>query len=353
MLNHISTKTSLNVLLLLVLVLGFIAFKELLASVALAVMFVILIYPAYFWLLNKTRLNNNIVAFLLTLLILCFFIFPLFFFTTLLFKEANVIYQKANQFLMQKSFWGDSIFWQDLQRWAEEYDIDINVFIGEYLVPGIKSFIATLSATFGAFIVNTLQLAILFLVTIVCVFFFLRDGSKIVDFLKKISPLTDQQTEHLFAAFTNVISAVLLANLLVAFVQGILGGFGFWIFGIPAPVFWGTVIFFLSLVPFLGPAFVYGPTALFLFFLSRDAIITLLYLGYNVFIVSSVDNIIRPLIIGGKTKLHPLLSFLSIVGGLRAWGIMGIFYGPLVAALLLLVFDLHLKETEQRSLFEK
>jgi predicted PurR-regulated permease PerM len=90
-----------------------------------------------------------------------------------------------------------------------------------------------------------------------------------------------------------------------------------------------------------------------LFLSTRNLQSALLFLGFNVLFVSTVDNIIKPLVIGSKVKIHPLITFLSIIGGLRAWGILGIIYGPLVAALLLLVIDLHLKETKQRSFFEE
>ena len=285
----------------------------------------------------------------MSLATLCFVALPLIFIFVLLTNEVGLIYQKINELV---SFSGpeQAGLWRDLQGLAQYYGFDYELALQEYLTPTLAKAGTVLSSIFGFFFTNAINLVLLFVVALVSLFFFLRDGESLIEFIKRASPLTERQTENLLNTFKNVIQAVLLANLLTALAQGILGGIGFWIFGLPAPVFAGTVMFFTSLIPFFGPVFVYVPATIYLLLTSQTNLV-LLYLLYNMGLVSSVDNLIKPWIIGGRVKIHPLIIFLSVLGGIKLWGVLGILYGPLVAALLLMVLDLHLRETKQRSLF--
>jgi len=105
------------------------------------------------------------------------------------------------------------------------------------------------------------------------------------------------------------------------------------------------------MIPFVGPGVVYIPATVFIFLGTGSLEKTFMFLAYNLLIVSTVDNIIKPAIIGTRTHIHPLIILLSLVAGVKLWGVIGILYGPLVAALFLLAIDFYLEETKQRSLF--
>jgi len=329
--------------------LAFFTIRNLLAPITVAGILAILFYSSFVWLSQRLRLNKTLTAFGLTLATLCFIVLPLIFTFASLTREASLIYQRINE-LVSFSEASNSRLWQDVQTAAQFYGFDLEQALQEYLAPTLTRAGSLLSSIFGFFFTNVVNIVLLFVVSLVALFFFLRDGEALIGFLKKVSPLTEQQTEHMLSTFKNVIQAVLLANLLTALVQGILGGIGFWLFGVSAPVFWGTVMFFFALIPFFGPVFIYVPATLYLL-LTGPVNTAALYFLYNVLIVSMADNVIKPWVIGDRVKIHPLIIFLSVLGGIQLWGVLGIIYGPLVAAILLLILDLHLRESKQRSLF--
>jgi predicted PurR-regulated permease PerM len=329
--------------------LAFWTLRSMIAPLVLAVIVAVLIYPLYQIIRRRLKQNENLSAFLMTVFILVLIILPIFFLGSVLIRELQNLYELINNALLEAEVSGNSSIIENISRWGNQYGLDIKEVLKTYVLPGISQTTVILTAVAS----NALGLMFGFIMVIVSLFFMLRDGEKLIKFLQKISPLSEQNTKYFFNTCRNVIQGVLWANILTACAQGIIGGIGFAIFGLPSPIFWGVVMFGFSLIPFFGPAFVYVPTAFLLFLSTRNLQSALLFLGFNVLFVSTVDNIIKPLVIGSKVKIHPLITFLSIIGGLRAWGILGIIYGPLVAALLLLVIDLHLKETKQRSFFEE
>jgi predicted PurR-regulated permease PerM len=171
----------------------------------------------------------------------------------------------------------------------------------------------------------------------------LRDGKKFGEYLIKLSPMKTDKEIGLFETFRDTGKAVFYGNFISAVVQGILGGIGFAIFGIGSPIFWGAIMVFFSLIPLLGPFVIFIPASIYLFAIG-DTTNAIIFLLYNILIVSSVDNIIKPRIISGKVDVHPLIMILAILGGLSAFGIMGIIYGPLIATLFLAVLKVYLEE---------
>lgn len=165
-------------------------------------------------------------------------------------------------------------------------------------------------------------------------FFLLRDGDKMMGWLGTAVPLENERRQLLFRKFTEVVRATVKGNLVVALVQGALGGLIFWILGITAPVLWAVVMAFLSLVPAVGAALVWVPVAIYLF-ATGDILQGSILVAYGAIIIGLADNVLRPILVGRDTKLPDYLVLFSTLGGISLLGINGFVIGPLIAALFL------------------
>ncbi len=163
-------------------------------------------------------------------------------------------------------------------------------------------------------------------------FFLLRDGERIVAFLQEVFPLPPSESAVFFQRIKQVLQAVVYGVLVTALAQGAAGGLGWWIAGLPAPVFFGALMVFFALIPFLGTAFVWIPGALYLFFAAETTQAVLL-LAWGALIVGTVGRVLKPIFISGGGKIDFFIVFVGVIGGLAAWGILGLFIGPLVVTL--------------------
>lgn len=194
---------------------------------------------------------------------------------------------------------------------------------------------------------GTLELAFTIGVTFFTMFYFFRDGPEVLAKLKSLSPLAEHDVDELIHRSVSVSRATLKGTLLVALIKGILGGLAFWAFGIPAPVLWGVVMVFLSILPIVGPWLVMYPAALILVLGGHPWQGLVLFL-IATFVVGLVDNLLEPLLIGRDSGLPELIVFFSMVGGIGLFGVMGFLVGPVIAALLQVLLELFGKEFRQQ-----
>ena len=179
-------------------------------------------------------------------------------------------------------------------------------------------------------------------------FFLLRDGTKLLHLLVEALPLGDEREHLLFAKFAEVTRATVKGNLVVALVQGTLGGIIFYLLDIPAPVLWGVMMTFLSLLPAIGAALVWLPVALYLYATGQWQQATVLVV-YGATVIGLADNLLRPLLVGRDTKLPDYVVLFSTIGGISLFGINGFVLGPLVAALFMVFWQIFMTEFNQRS----
>ncbi|PYE33831.1 putative PurR-regulated permease PerM [Idiomarina fontislapidosi] len=174
-------------------------------------------------------------------------------------------------------------------------------------------------------------------------FFLLRDGNKLIRLMVRALPLGDEREHQLFKKFAEVTRATVKGNIVVAMVQGALGGIIFALLGIPAPVLWGVVMAFLSLIPAIGAGIVWLPVSVYLLATGAifDGVVLVLY---GVIIIGLADNVLRPLLVGRDTKLPDYIVLFSTLGGLSLFGITGFVIGPLIAALFLAFWDMFTNE---------
>ena len=176
-------------------------------------------------------------------------------------------------------------------------------------------------------------------------FFLVRDGDSLRALLIRAMPFGDHREERLLTKFVGVMRATVKGSLLVAMAQGALGGFIFWVLDIHAAILWGVVMTMLSLIPVVGAALVWVPTALFLLATGQYWQGALL-LAYGACIIGLADNILRPVLVGRETKLPDFLVLLSTLGGFSMFGMDGFVTGPMLAVLFITVWKIFMEECE-------
>ncbi len=215
----------------------------------------------------------------------------------------------------------------------ERLDID-TASVRSYLsnsATGISEVIAQQALSIGR---NTLDFTVKLALMLYLTFFLLRDGDKLVRLIKDAVPLSTERKQLLFSKFVEVTRATVKGNLLVAVVQGALGGIIFWLLGIPGPVLWAVVMAFLSLIPAVGAAIVWVPVSIYLYATGAWAQASIL-IAYGALIIGLADNVLRPILVGRDTKLPDYIVLFSTMGGIVLLGINGFVIGPLIAAVFL------------------
>ncbi|MAO41396.1 MAG: AI-2E family transporter [Pseudohongiella sp.] len=185
----------------------------------------------------------------------------------------------------------------------------------------------------------TLNLGLMLYLT----FFLLRDGERIVTWMRKALPLDEDRRQVLFSKFAEVSRATVKGNLVVAIVQGGLGGFIFWMLDLQAPVLWAVVMAFLSLVPAVGASLVWIPVAIYMY-ATGDWMKASILVAYGAVVIGLADNVLRPILVGRDTKLPDYMVLFSTLGGIALLGINGFVIGPLIAALFLSFWSIFSKE---------
>jgi predicted PurR-regulated permease PerM len=180
---------------------------------------------------------------------------------------------------------------------------------------------------------------------IVVLFYFLRDQESILANLRSLVPLSQDETDRLFSRITETIRISLYGKVVVAAIQGCLGGLIFWWLGLPAPAFWGFIMALLSVLPVLGAFVIWVPAAAALA-LEGDWVRALVLIGWGILIVHPVDNFLGPVLVGTRLRLHTLLIFFSVIGGLAAFGASGIVLGPVTIAIAVSLFDMRQRRQE-------
>jgi len=207
---------------------------------------------------------------------------------------------------------------------------------GELIGSLSQVLISSLSAvTFG-----TVSFVFMSFVMLYTMFFFLMDGDKLLYRILYYMPLNDQHERRILEKFTSVTRATLKGTAVIGVLQGGLAGVAFWVIGIPNAVFWGTIMTILSIIPGIGTAIVWGPAVVIL--AVGGSYLKAIGLGmFCALLVGSVDNLLRPVLVGKDTQMHELMIFFGTLGGILMFGAMGIIIGPIVAALFYVIWDMY------------
>jgi predicted PurR-regulated permease PerM len=164
-----------------------------------------------------------------------------------------------------------------------------------------------------------------------CLFFFFRDRELMLNYARSWLPLSEEETSALTSRISDILHATIFGRIMLACIQGGLGGLMFLWLGLPTPLLWGLVMSFLAIIPFLGASLVWGPAVIYLF-LAGHPVKALIMAAWGVLVVSTIDNALYPFLVGARMQLHPLATFIGVLGGIAWFGPAGLILGPVILA---------------------
>ena len=286
------------------------------------------------------------VASLLTCLLIFFILFvPIVFFVGVLTQEAYELIQLARSPALSSfinTHFTNSALLERINPVLGNFDIAIT---GDEL----NKTISDIGRAVGLFLYNqaraiasnTLSFLSSFFLMLLVIFFLLIDGPRLVKFLIDLSPLPEEQDAQLIGKFKDMAGAILIGNGLCGVIQGAAGGLLFWAFGLQSAFLWGVIMALLAFLPIIGIGVVFIPTVIFLFLKGRLGA-SLFFLVFYLLLSGGVEYVLKPRVVGKRVQMHTLVVFLSIIGGLKIFGILGIIYGPLIATAFLTLTDIYL-----------
>jgi predicted PurR-regulated permease PerM len=313
--------------------------RAFLLTIVLAALFTALSYPMYRWLLRLFRGRAALAAMATLLILLTLVIGPLL---AVLGAGANealrvteTVRPRLERLVERPGEFNRRLRAVPGYHYIEPYRAQIFIKAGELLGSTSAFAFAALSATTRATAVFIFQ----FVILLYTMFFFLTGGPGLLSGVLEYLPLTDADKQRMLEKFVSVTRATLKGTVLIGAAQGLLGGLAFWAVGIDGAIFWGTVMTVLSIVPGIGSALVWAPAAVMLI-ATGEVWRGIALAGFGALVIGTVDNLLRPLLVGRDTQMHELLIFFSTLGGLLLFGVMGFILGPILAALFVTVWEM-------------
>ena len=314
--------------------------SQFLMSIFMAGLFTALTNPLYQRLLGRCRGKQTLASLLTILVIVCVVLIPFSGLIGVVVTQAINVSQSVTPWV--QSFLAQPTAFSDYQHRIPYYEQllpyrDVIIQKLGVLVGNASTFLIDSFSSMTKMTVNAILMSFIMLYTM---FYFLIDGHKLLDKILYYLPLEDREEQLLLRRFTSVAKATIKGTLIIGIIQGTLCGIGFSLAGIQSPVFWGTLMAVLSIIPSVGTAIIWLP-ALVILLLLRDitgAIILGVVCGL---IAGNADNIIRPRLVGNDTKMHDLFVLFGTLGGISMFGIIGIMVGPILAALFVTIWEIY------------
>ncbi|OYT90264.1 MAG: AI-2E family transporter [Burkholderiales bacterium PBB3] len=299
--------------------------------------------PLQRWLLPRLRFQRNRAALLTMLVVLVVVVLPFVLITVSIATEASGMYQRMQSGELNPARYLRGVFdalpdWVGsvLDRFGLTNFDKLQARVSALLSQGTQ-FIATQALSMGQF---TFDFVANLFITLYLAFFLIRDGDSVLRLMRQGIPLSDAHKRELWIKFTTVIRATVKGNLLVAGLQGALGGVAFWVLGIGAPVLWAVLMAFLSLLPAVGAGLVWVPVAVYL--LLQGALWqSLALIAWGVLVIGLIDNVLRPMLVGKDTRMPDYVVLITTLGGMAVMGINGFVVGPTIAAMFMAVWHIY------------
>jgi len=309
-------------------------------AVLLAAVFAGMAHPLKEWIRGKLGGRANLAAVTTILVLLIGVGVPLTGFLTLVATEAVQVSQGAEGWLDDQS---DRL--ERARGFLERFPlVDRLIPEGDAMAEQFQEIAGRtgpmLMGTLAAATRGTASFLLQAFILLYALFYFLRDGPRILQTVLRLIPLRREEKDQLLERFTSVTRATLKGSLLIGMIQGGLAGIAFWLAGVPGPAFWGTVMVVLSIIPAIGAGLVWVPAVAYLFMVERFVAAVIL-LAWCAVVVGTVDNFLRPRLIGRDARMSDLLILLSTLGGIVLFGAVGFIVGPIVAALFVTVWHIY------------
>ncbi|HUG26628.1 AI-2E family transporter [Piscinibacter sp.] len=193
---------------------------------------------------------------------------------------------------------------------------------------------------------NTLEFVVGFFIALYLAFFLLRDGQALAQRVKAAIPLDGSHTQALVKRFATVIRATVKGNIVIAVIQGTLGGLALWVLDVRGALVWAALMAFLSLLPAVGAGLIWGPVAVYLL-VTGSVIQGAGLIAFGVLVIGMVDNVLRPILVGKDTRMPDYVVLISTLGGLAVFGINGFIIGPVIAAMFIAVWDIYVSKRSE------
>jgi len=340
-------------LLLASLLLAFYITRPFLSALIAGATIAYLCYPFYCKSLNYIK-NKNAAAFVVSIIIVLLFTVPFIIILSLVSQEAYYTYTTLNQHNLGANFMKivcKNEDWLSCRTISSVVSLLPEGNLDYYLKISIEKITKFIIENFSSFLVSLPSIMLNFFIMIFVVYYFLKDSNQISTRIKNLLPLKELHKQKVLTRFHDLTFGSFYGNILIAVLQGILGGIGFLVLGVQSALLWGFVMIFFALIPYFGTAIIWFPAALSLIFqgyLQNDSSFTVrgvVLIIYGLLVVSTVDNFLKPKLIGSKTNVHPIVVLLGVLGGLKLFGIIGIILGPVMLALLITFIEIY--ETEK------
>jgi predicted PurR-regulated permease PerM len=256
----------------------------------------------------------------------------------------------------------NSPFMKNTLGWVGQY-VDVSGFnpakSQEWVAERLRNLSGAIAGRTLGFVGGVVGTIVEVFFVIFTMYYLFRDGKSLRAAARQAMPLDNRKSGEILLRTRDVISASVYGVLVIATIQGVLGGIGFWIAGLPSALLWGVVMIFLSMIPMAGAFIVWVPAAIYLFATGEWGWGIFLTV-WGVLIIGSIDNFLRPKLVGERTRLHELLIFFSVLGGLQVFGVIGLVLGPVIVAIAIALLDVlrHAdnspgEATDEQSLFEE
>jgi len=328
---------------------AFLVLQPFVHNIFIAIILASLLHPLHKRIKSRMPNRDTMAALCSTTLVTLVIIVPMFLFTAALVGQAGKSISGVQAWLKDAHLeaWlrGENL--APYVNWLQEtfpwLELDLNKIDFKGSLMEFSKNVGQVSIDIGTRLLgNFAGLLLNFLIMLFVLFFLFRDGERMLVQLKHLSPLHDTQEDRILQKMRDVARSVVMGSFLVAICQGVAGGVGLAIVGVPA-LFWGAMMGFASLVPVVGTLLIWGPTAIYLLIVG-DVKGALIITGWGAIIVSSIDSVLRPMLMQGQAQMSTFWVFLSIIGGIKYFGPLGILYGPMILALAMVMLSIYADE---------
>lgn len=322
-------------------VVAFFLFQPFFTAIITAAILAALFSGPHRWILKKIGNRQSLASSLSCLLIIFVIIAPIFLIITAVANEASALYQTFGQ--EKTAYQIVSQVSSSIQHIPFLERVIGDSLSQDAMFRGIKGWGGNFLDIFQVAYRGVSQFIFWIFILFFTLYYFFIDGEGGLRYLKKISPLRDEHDELLVQKFVSMTRATMKGTLVIGALQSIIGGVLFMIVGIPSPLVWAALMFCFSIIPMIGTAAVWFPMGVILLLLG-DLWQGVLVLGIGFGIISLIDNILKPKLVGKDTQMHPLVVFFSTFGGLTLFGLSGFILGPIVMSLFMALWDIYVIE---------
>lgn len=338
-------------LVLAILTLSFLVIKPYINAILASMVLAFLAYPIYLKLVKKTN-NKNFSAFIVSTMMILILAVPLIFVANSIRAETFKAYESLSLKLDELK--------QNQQDCEEENcsksvldTLVSNKEVGRYLDTGLSRVSSSVIEAASAFLFSLPSLLINILIAIFGMFFFLRDGDLFIQKAQGFFPIKKSHQSMIVKKLNETAQGVIYGQILLAILQGTVGAVGFFFFGMPSPILWGIAMAICALIPFIGTGIIWFPAGSYILIqgvLNSDSGLIWKGIGlliYGALFISSIDNILKPKIIGDKANVHPFIVMIGAIGGLSLFGFIGFIIGPIILSTLIVVLNIYEREKHE------